>query len=63
MSKEKSLQWILINSPPLFDQAKEIPSFQDYQRLVLNRTLDYAKALNVNKVHLIMMDANSETDR
>ena len=43
MSKEKSLQWILINSPPLFDQAKEIPSFQDYQRLVLNRTLDYAK--------------------
>ncbi len=63
MSDNKSLKWILINSLPLFDQTKEIPSFNDYQQLVLNRTLDYAKALEVNKVHLVMMDTDNDSDR
>ncbi len=59
----KSLKWILINSLPLFDQTKEIPSFNDYQKLVLDRTLDYAKTLNVKKVHLIMTDTDNDSDR
>ena len=63
MSKSRSLQWILINSLPLFDQTKEIPSFDEYQRLVLNRTLDYAKALKAKKVHLIMTDVDDDADR
>ncbi len=63
MSNNKSLKWIVINSLPLYDQTKEIPSFNDYQQLVLNRTLDYAKVLNVNKIHLVMMDTNDDSDR
>jgi hypothetical protein len=63
MSQNKSLEWILINSLPVFDQTKEIPSFDEYQQLVLNRTLDYAKVLNVKKVHLIMTDTNDDSDR
>ncbi|CAF1118413.1 unnamed protein product [Adineta steineri] len=63
ISNNKSLKWILINSLPLFNQTNEIPSFIEYQQLVLNRTLDYAKALNVNKVHLVMTDANNDSDR
>ena len=63
MLNNKSLKWILINSLPLFDQTKEIPSFNDYQQLVLDRTLDYAKTLNVKKVHLIMTDTDNDSDR
>ncbi len=63
MSNNQSLKWILINSLSLFDQTNEIPSFNDYQQLVLNCTLDYAKQLNVNKVHLVMMDTNNDSDR
>ncbi len=63
VSKDKSLNWILINSVPLFDQTKEIPSFDEYQKLVLNRTLDYAKVLNVKKVHLVMADTNDDAAR
>ncbi|CAF4384263.1 unnamed protein product, partial [Adineta steineri] len=63
ISNNKSLKWILINSLPLYNQTNEIPSFNEYQQLVLNRTLDYAKALNVNKVHLVMTDANNNSDR
>jgi hypothetical protein len=63
MLNNKSLKWILINSLPLFDQTKEIPSFNDYQKLVLDRTLDYAKTLNVKKVHLIMTDIDNDSDR
>jgi len=63
MSKDKSLKCILISSVPLFDQTKEIPSFDEYQRLVLNRTLDYAKVLNVKKIHLYMADTNDDADR
>ena len=63
MPKNRTLKWILINSVPLFDQTKEIPSFEQYQQLVLHRTLDYAKTLKVPKVHLIMMDTDNDTDR
>jgi hypothetical protein len=63
MSNNQSLKWILINSLSLFEQTNEIPSFNDYQQLVLNRTLDYAKQLNVNKVHLVMMDTDNDSDR
>lgn len=63
MSNNKSLNWILINSLPLYDQSDTIPSFDDYQKLVLDRTLDYAKALNVNKVHLVMTDVKNDADR
>lgn len=63
MSKSNPLKWILINSLPLFDQTKEIPSFDQYQQMVLQRTLDYAKTLKVSKVHLIMMDTDNDADR
>ena len=63
MAKSKPLKWILINSLPLFDQTKEIPSFDQYQQMVLHRTLEYAKTLNVSKVHLLMMDADNDADR
>ena len=63
MLNNKSLKWILINSLPLYGQTNEIPSFDEYQQLVLNRTLVYAKALDVNKVHLVMTDANNDSDR
>jgi len=63
MSNNQSLKWILINSLSLFDQTNEIPSFNDYQQLVLNRTLDYAKILQVNKIHLVMTDVNNDSDR
>ncbi len=63
ISNNKSLKWILINSLPLYDQTNEIPSFDEYQKLVLNRTLVYAKELDVNKVHLVMTDANNDSDR
>jgi hypothetical protein len=57
------LKWVLINSLPLCDQTKEIPSFNDYQKLVLDRTLAYSKALNVSKVHLVMTDTNNDSER
>lgn len=63
VSKNRPVQWVLINSVPLFEQTKEIPSFEQYQQLVLHRTLDYAKALKVSKVHLLMMDTDNDTDR
>ena len=63
VSKSKPLKWVLINSLPLFDQTKEIPTFEQYQQLVLQRTLDYAKALKVSKVHLLMMDVDNDADR
>ena len=47
----------------LYDQTNQIPSFNDCQQLILNRTLTYAKALNVDKVHLVMMDINNDSDR
>lgn len=57
------LKWILINSVPLYDQMKEIPSFDQYQQSVLNKTLTYSRALNVKKVHLVMSDIDQESDR
>jgi hypothetical protein len=63
MLNNKSLKWILINSLPLHDQTDQIPSFNDYQQLILNRTLLYAKTLNANKVHLVMTDTNNDSDR
>ncbi|CAF4785318.1 unnamed protein product, partial [Rotaria magnacalcarata] len=39
------------------------PSFNDYQQIVLDRTLAYAKAFNVNKVHLVMTDIENDSER
>lgn len=63
IKNNQSLKWILINSLPLYDHSNHIPSFNDYQQLILNRTLTYAKTLNVNKVHLVMTDINNDSDR
>lgn len=63
MSKNKALKWILINSLPLYDQVNGIPTFDDYQKLVLDRTLLYAKELNVSKVHLVMTDIKDDSER
>ena len=57
------MKWILINSLPLYEQMKEIPSFELYEKSVLEKTLSYSKALNVKKVHLVMSDVNDENDR
>ncbi|CAF0811910.1 unnamed protein product [Adineta ricciae] len=48
---------------PLYDQTNEIPSFNEYKKIVLDRTLDYAKMFNVSKVHLVMTEAKDESDR
>ncbi|CAF0776902.1 unnamed protein product [Adineta ricciae] len=63
MAKDRSLKWILINSLPLYDQTNEIPSFNEYKKIVLDRTLDYAKMFNVSKVHLVMTEAKDDSDR
>ncbi|RWS28395.1 hydroxypyruvate isomerase-like protein [Leptotrombidium deliense] len=55
---KRTPKWILINSPPLFDKCKDIPSNDDFENKVLKQTLEYAKAFNVRKVHLILQDTN-----
>ena len=62
MAKGTSLQWVLINSAPFHGQASGIPSFDDYQTVVLDRTLAYSKILQAKKVHLVMFDANDDAD-
>lgn len=52
-------EWVLINSPPLFGTFGDlgsIPSTAEYQTAVLDQTLEYALALNVKRVHLVMKD-------
>ncbi|CAF0777426.1 unnamed protein product [Adineta ricciae] len=61
--KDRSLKWILINSLPLYDQTNEIPSFNGYKKIVLDRTLDYAKLFNVSKVHLVVTEVKDDSDR
>ena len=63
MTKDRSSKWILINSLPLYDQTNEIPSFNEYKKIVRVRTLDYAKMFNVSKVHLVMTEAKDDSDR
>ncbi|XP_015785034.1 putative hydroxypyruvate isomerase [Tetranychus urticae] len=51
-------KWELINSVPLFLEFPDlrIPSFEEYRLKVLDKTLEYAKFLDCQKVHLILGD-------
>lgn len=49
-------KWNLINSEPLYLHFKWIPNFEDYRRQILDKTLNYAKYLNCQKVHLMLGD-------
>lgn len=50
--------WELINSPALFNvfPGEQVPTFDEYKRTVLEKTLEYAKFLGCSKVHLILGD-------
>ncbi|RWS05884.1 hydroxypyruvate isomerase-like protein, partial [Dinothrombium tinctorium] len=62
-SKRETLpKWVLINSIPAFDVFKSIPSIDEFKEKVLKKTLDYAIALNVSKVHLMLQDVNNENE-
>lgn len=63
MNSKNSLKWILINSLPLYDKAKEIPTFEIYEKLVLQQTLNYSKFFDAKKVHLVMTDVKNDAER
>lgn len=57
---DRDVEWALINSPPLFNAFPDkTPSVEEYHKSVLEQTLDYAKGLNVRRVHLIMKDVQA----
>ncbi|CAF0893241.1 unnamed protein product [Didymodactylos carnosus] len=60
-NEEKRPKWVLINSPPLFDQPQTISTFDQYRQHILDKTLDYAKELKISKVHLVMNDVSNSS--
>jgi hypothetical protein len=63
IGERTDLHWVLINTPPMFEQFDKIPSFDQYEKAVLQSTLSYAQLLQVPKVHLLMMDCSNEQER
>lgn len=63
LNKDRALpKWDLINTPPVFDLFKHVPDLEQYDRLVLKPTIEYANAFKVSKVHLMMTDAIQKDD-
>lgn len=59
----KTLDFVLINSPPVFSVCNGIPTREEFQEKVLEKTVEYAVGLKVSKVHLVMTDCEKEQDR
>lgn len=54
------LKWILINSPPLWDHQVGQFSLEEFNK-VMQKTRDYAVGLQVAKVHLVLYDAQDNS--
>lgn len=63
LSSKHSIEWVLINTLPLFAQwtSPGLPSKEEYKSLVLDKALDYAKGLSISKIHLVMNDVSKES--
>lgn len=63
LSLKHSIEWILINTEPLFAQWNSscLPSKDEYKSLILDKALEYASGLSVQKVHLVMTDVSKQS--
>ncbi|CAG2105134.1 unnamed protein product [Medioppia subpectinata] len=62
LTRVPTLKWVLINSRPLWDQFNDVMPTREQLEQVLKDTADYAKALNVSKVHLLLKDIKSDSE-
>lgn len=68
LTHQHNLEWILINSPPLFDcfkkdpvtQRTPIPSRDQYRDACLSKAISFATQVNCKKIHLVMTDVDPE---
>lgn len=58
LTSKFSVNWTLINTPHLFESWKEnrLPTFEEYKASGFDRAIQYATALRVRKLHLVLMD-------
>lgn len=69
LASQYSFSWVLINTPPMFEVFPNFPASSnsvpkdEYHEKVLKPAIEYARALSIPKVHLVMGDANNSSTK
>lgn len=63
LASQYSFNWVLINTPPMFEVFPNSVSRDEYQEKVLKPAIEYARTLSIPKVHLVMGDATNSNSK